>query len=244
MTGPPTWRDDDAVASTEPEGRLSSRSMRRIGDALVTYGIAGLILAAIGLIVLLVAAWRLNGVAERVEVTADRVVTLLDRTATVLDNAVDTVDDVASTLDASNPMLDRVASSLTTTVDSLRGLQEQAGAVQILGARPLGGLANRFGQVADSLDGLDAELATFADELASDSDALRTNGESLAALAGQLHALHDDLVDGLIADTFGAVRFMFLTLLAFLTAVAALPAVAALWIGRRIRSDVGVAAAA
>jgi hypothetical protein len=231
------------MTGAEPNGSVSSASLRRIGDALVFYGIAGLVLAAIGLVVLLVAAWRLNGAADRVEATAVRVETLLERTATVLDRAVVTVDDVASTLDSADPMITRVATALTTTVDGLRGLQEQAAGVAILGARPLAGLANRFGQVADSLDGLDAELAAFGDDLASDAESLRGNSESLAALAAQLHALHDELADGLIADSFGALRFLFLALLAFLTAVAALPAAAALWIGRRLRADLEAPAA-
>ena len=108
--------------------RRSTDSTRRIANALVYYGIAGLVLAAIGLLILLVAASRLNGVTDRVEVTADRMLSTLDRTADLLDAAVVTVDDVASTLDAADPMLDRVAGSLTTTVASLRGLQQAAGA--------------------------------------------------------------------------------------------------------------------
>jgi len=237
MSQPPSWRDDDAASAAATGTALSTDSTRRIANALVYYGVAGLVLAAIGLVILLVAAWRLNGVTDRVEVVADRMLATLDRTADLLDAAVVTVDDVASTLDAADPMLDRVAGALTTTVASLRGLQESAAAVSILGAQPLGGLANRFGQVADSLDGLDVELATFADDLASDAGSLRLNGESLAALAGELHRLHNELSDGLIADTFGAMRFLFVALLAFLIAVAALPATAALWIGRRMRSE-------
>lgn len=225
------------MTAAEPNGTLSNASLRRISDALVYYGIAGLVLAAIGLVVLLVAAWRLSGTADRVEAMGTRMEMLLDRTATVLDSAVVTVEDVASTLDSADPMITRVATALTTTVDSLRGLQEQAAAVSILGARPLAGLANRFGQVADSLDGLDTELAAFGDDLSSDADSLRGNAESIAALAAQLHALQGDLEEGLITDAFAAVRFLFIALLVFLAAVAALPAIAALWVGRRIRAD-------
>lgn len=243
MTQPPSWRETEGTGSAAADGRLSATSMRRIGDALFYYGIAGLALAAIGVIVLLVATVRLSSAADRVEATADRVVAVLDRTATVLDDAVSTVDEVASTLDAADPMIARVATALTTTVDSLRGLQDQAAAVQILGTRPLAGLANRFGAAADSLDGIDADLAAFGADLASDSESLRTNGESLAALSGQLDSLVEELNGGLIADSFAAIRFMLLSLLAFLAAVAALPAAAALWIGQRIRSEVGSAAA-
>ena len=231
------------MTAAGPDGRLSAASTRRIGDALVAYGIAGLALAAIGLVVLLVAAWRLNGVADRAEAKAAQVATLLDRTATVLDDAAATVTDVASTLDSANPMIIRVANALTTTETSLRGLQAAAQAVQILGSNPLGGLADRFGQVADALDGLDAELAAFGEDLASDAGSLRRNVDSIKALADQLDTLHDELEDGLIADAFGAARLMFVALLAFLVAVAALPAGAALWIGRRIRSELGPAAA-
>jgi hypothetical protein len=241
MSHPPSWRDDDPALAAPTGSTPSNDSTRRIANALVYYGVAGLVLAAIGLVILLVAASRLNGVTDRVEVAADRMLATLDRTADLLDAAVVTVDDVASTLDAADPMLDRVAGALTTTVASLRGLQEAAGAVSILGAQPLGGLANRFGQVADSLDGLDVELATFADDLASDAGSLRLNAESLAALAGELHRLHSELTGGLITDAFAATRFLFVALLLFLIGVAALPATAALWIGRRIRSEVGPA---
>jgi len=116
--------------------------------------------------------------------------------------------------------------------------------VSILGANPLGGLANRFGQVADALDPLDEELAAFGGNLSSAADKLRANVTSITALADELHALHDELAGGLITDVFAAIRFMLLTLLAFLAAVAALPAAAALFIGIRIRSEVGPAPAA
>ena len=72
MSQPPTWRDDDAGTGGPDRTTLSIDSTRRIANALVYYGVAGLVLAAIGLLVLLVAAWRLNGVTDRVEVTADR----------------------------------------------------------------------------------------------------------------------------------------------------------------------------
>jgi hypothetical protein len=252
VTGPPTWRDADGGAvggavggaAAGPDPRMSSESMRRIGNALVAYGIAALVLAVIGLVLVLVAGLRLSGVGDRLETQVDQVIVLLDRTATVLDDATVTVADVASTLDSADPMIQRVANALTTTVTSLRGLQDSAAAVSILGTTPLGGLANRFGQVADSLDGIDTELAAFGDDLSSDANSLRKNVASLTALADQLHAIHDELGNGLIADTFSALRLMFIAVVAFIVAVAALPAVAALWIGRRIRSDIGTAAAA
>jgi len=245
VTQPPSWRDVDVVPAAAPgEGRLSRESTRRIGDALFYYGIAGLVLTVVGIVVLLVAASRLNGVSDRVEAEAARLVTVLDRTATVLDDAGSTVEDVASTLDSADPMISRVATAITTTVDSLHGLQDSAASVSILGANPLGGLANRFGQVAAALDPLDEELAAFGKDLSSDAAKLRTNVASIGALATELHGLHDELAGGLVSDAFGAIRFMLLSLLAFLAAVAALPAIAALFVGRRIRAEVGPAPAA
>ena len=245
VTQPPSWRDVDVVPAPAPgEGRLSRELTRRIGDALFYYGIAGLVLAVVGIVVLLVAASRLNGVSDRIESEAARLVTVLDRTATVLDDAGSTVEDVASTLDSADPMISRVATAITTTVDSLHGLQDSAASVSILGANPLGGLANRFGQVAAALDPLDEELAAFGKDLSSDAAKLRTNVASIGALATELHGLHDELAGGLVTDAFAAIRFMLLSLLAFLAAVAALPAIAALFVGRRIRAEVGPAPAA
>jgi hypothetical protein len=241
VTQPPSWRDDVATvpAPGPGEGVLSRESTRRIGNALFYYGIAGLALAAIGIAVLVVAAWRLNGAADKVEAEAARLVTVLDRTATVLDDAASTVADVATTVDSADPMITRVATAITTTVDNLHGLQETAGSVSILGTHPLGGLANRFGQVAESLDPLDEELAAFGSNLGSAADKLRANVTSITALATELHGLHEELAGGLVTDAFAAIRFMLLTLLAFLAAVAALPAAAALFIGLRIRAEVG-----
>jgi uncharacterized phage infection (PIP) family protein YhgE len=244
VTPPPSWREDVYGAPSRPDGRLSADSVRRIGNALIAYGIAGLALAAIGLVVVLVAGLRLSDVADRLQANASQAIVVLDRTANVLDDAATTVEDVASTLDSADPMIQRVADSITTTVTNLRGLQSAAAAVSILGAEPLGGLAQRFGQVADALDGIDTDLATFGDELSSDAAALRRNVASLQALATELHTLHDELGEGLIDDAFGAIRLMFYAIVAFLVAVAALPAVAALFIGSRIRREVGPAPAA
>ena len=75
VTQPPSWRDVEWSPAPAPvEGRLSRESTRRIGDALVYYGIAGLVLAVVGIVVLLVAASRLNGVPDRVEADAARLV--------------------------------------------------------------------------------------------------------------------------------------------------------------------------
>jgi hypothetical protein len=236
VTQPPSWGDVDGGAAAS-EARLSTVSVWRIGSALYYYGVAGLILAIVGLAVVLAAGWRLSSVADRFQAQASQVVVLLDRTATALDDATGTVDDVASTIDSADPMIQRVANAVTTTVTSLRGMQDAAGSVSILGANPLGGLANRFGQVADALDGIDTDLAAFGKDLASDANSLRTNTESLASLSAQLHAIHDQLTGELIADTLGAIRLMFIAVVAFLMAVAVLPAASALWIGRRIRSE-------
>jgi hypothetical protein len=245
VTQPPSWRDVEAVPAPGPrEGYLTRESTRRIGNALFYYGIAGLALAIVGVIALLVATVRLSGVADRVETEAARLVTVLDRTATVLNDASATVDDVATTIDSADPMITRVATAITTTVENLRGLQDAAASVSILGANPLGGLANRFGQVADALDPLDEELAAFGGNLSAAAAKLRTNVTSITALAQELRGLHDELAGGLITDAFAAIRFMLLTLLAFLAAVAALPAAAALWIGLRIRAEVGPASVA
>jgi hypothetical protein len=243
-TGPPTWGEAEAITPAGPERRVSTESMRRIGTALIYYGVAGLVLTAIGLVIVLAAGWRLSSVGDRVATQSAQVVVLLDRTATALDNATATVTDVASTVDSADPMIQRVATAVTTSVTSLRGLQDSASSLEIFGSRPLGGLANRFGQVADALDGIDADLAAFGDDLASDAESLRGNTESLAALSAQLRTIHDQLTGELIADAFDALRLMFIAVVAFLVAVAALPAASALWIGRRIRSEVGVTAAA
>jgi predicted PurR-regulated permease PerM len=221
----------------EPHARLSRDAMRRIADALVAYGIAGLILAGVGLLVLAIAAWRLNTVADRADAESARVQTLLNRTATALDDAVGTVEDVASTLDRADPMIARLADSLTATVAGLGALEDQARSVSILGSQPLGGIADRFGGLATTLTGLDSELRDFGGDLASDADRLRTNVRSLAAVTTSVQALEESLQAGLVTDAMASLRFLLLTLLAFLAAVAALPAIAALWIGRRIRAE-------
>ena len=90
----------------------------------------------------------------------------LDRTADLLDAAVVTVWTTSHR--RSTPRTRCSSGSRAPSrrpIASLRGLQQAAGSVWILGAGPLGVLANRFGEVADSLDGLDVELATGATTL-------------------------------------------------------------------------------
>ena len=165
---------------------VSTNSMRRIGNALDRLrGRRSHPRRRSASSSLLVAAWRLNGVGDRVETQSARVVTPARRDGDgARRRGRRPSSDVASTLDSADPMIQRVATALTTTVDEPPRAPGRGG----VGLDPRGVIRSAGWRTASVRSptrstGSTRSSPAFGDDLASDAGSLRTNVASVTALA-------------------------------------------------------------
>jgi hypothetical protein len=214
--------------------------LRRLSTGLLIYSAFGLALAAIGLVAMVYVVNRVTTVADT---TGERVVTLVETvedTATVLKDAGATALSFANTLERTPPTVIQAAQTIEGMRQTLLTIQSQLSQFTILGSRPLGNVADQFGQIASDLEGLDTRLELIATDLADNRDKLLENARSLTALGERLDTVADDLASGFIQDTFDDVRILLIVLVLVLVLWTAIPAIGALVLGLWLRGSVTV----
>ena len=209
--------------------------LRRLARLLLGYGIAGLVVAAIGVLAMVVALGRVNGLADRLRGDVGGVSATLERTATVLDNAAATAGGFGTTVDSSTTALNQAANDLRAIVPQLRDIETRANDINVLGSRPLEPIAGLFGQIAGQLGDLDTQLDGVASNLTSNRAALTANATSLADLAAQTRTLSQRLGGDALPAAVDDARWLILAMLLIGTLGAVVPASGALLVGSWLR---------
>lgn len=226
------------MTSAPPPGSLRA-VLRRLATGLIVYGLVGLVLAVIALIAVVWAGGRLMSVGDRVETQIAAVVETLDRTSVALADAGTSATSFSVTMERTPPVVRQTAQAIADVRTDLRAAENQFSQVEILGRRPLGGVADAFGRMAANLDGLDERLGLIATDLESNRAALLANATSLGALGARLGLVADDLRGGVVEDGFADLRssasILALVLLVWMT----IPGAGALWLGWWLRRSVG-----
>jgi hypothetical protein len=219
---------------------LAGPAIRRLSRVLIGYGIVGLVVAAIGVMALVVGLGRLNGLSDRLRDDVGGVSSALERTATVLDDAAAAARGFGTTVDSSTTALTTAASDLRAIVPQLRSIESQANAINILGSQPLAPLAGLFGQIAGQLTDLDGQLDAVATNLGTNRGALDANAASLAALATETRTLGERLEGDALPAAVDDIRWLLIAMLAVGTLGAIVPAAGALaagwWLWRADRT--------
>jgi hypothetical protein len=209
--------------------------LRRLARVLLGYGIAGLVVAAIGVLAMVVALGRVNGLADRLRGDVGGVSATLERTATVLDNAAATAGGFGTTVDSSTTALNQAANDLRAIVPQLRDIETRANDINVLGSRPLEPIAGLFGQIAGQLGDLDTQLDGVASNLIANRAALTANATSLADLAAQTRTLSERLGGDALPAAVDDARWLILAMLLIGTLGAVVPASGALLVGSWLR---------
>jgi hypothetical protein len=218
-------------------GAVTRPLLRRVAQALLAYGVFGIVLSLVTTIAIGSALGRLSSVGEGVGAGASQLGTVLGRMGTVLDDAATSAGSFGSTIDSSSAALTTAAADLRAIVPRLRDIETQANAINILGSRPLAPLASLFGDIAGQIGDLDTQLEGVSTNLAANRGALTANATSLAALATEVRALRDQIPAEMPGTALGDARWLVVLLLLVVLAAVALPAVAALWLGWWLRRE-------
>jgi hypothetical protein len=215
-------------AASQHDARLSDASAavdrRRAGVALTAYGVSGLIVVLVGL---LVVSGVLDGdrgpfgldVQRRaiVDVLESSSQTLVDAEAAARDADESLTGTASSTADGS-AFASQLGGALRTLSSSLR--------ISVLGSQPFAGAADEFERVAQQADRVAADLDGASSSMRLTSEDLASIADDLASMRADVDRLRDEA--GTAVDV-GPWRVMLALLFAWL----AIPAAVSLWLGLR-----------
>ena len=211
------------------------RGLWRLANALIVYGVIGLLAAAIGVAALVAASGRIGLLGERIVSEAVSLDTIIDQTAGVLDDAATTAESLGPTVERTSATVRSAAVALRDIEPRLRDLETQANAIEIFGQRPVAPLGQLFGQIAGDISGLDDQLDGIATEMGQNQSALTANARSLGALADLVRAYKGHLEPAAIDAGIDEARRLLLLTLALFIGWTAVPAVGSLIVGRWMR---------
>jgi hypothetical protein len=211
------------------------RGLARLANALIIYGIIGLIAAAIGLAALIAASGRIGSLGDRIVSEAVSLDAIIDRTANVLDDAAATAASFGPTVARTSVTVRDAAGALRDIGPRLLDLQTQANAIEIFGSRPVAPLGQLFGKIASDISGLDEQLDGIATEMGRNEAALTANAKSLGTLADLVRAYTGRLKPEAIDAGIDEARRLLLFTLALFIGWTAVPAVGSLIVGRWMR---------
>lgn len=223
------------AAADEPTPlRLSRTSRRRIGAALIAYGMVGAILALLVAGAGLWGALRLDDAMARIEAQRVELVGTIGAAADALASTIATVDAARPGFDQLASLTARlggVAGDAGSAVDDLAGRMD----VSVLGFQPFAGLGAQMSGVAGQLRSVSDELAAVGP--AVDGVAAGTAGvmTSLAALQARLEAVSGRIEALGPFDQTGRILAGGLALVILLDLWLVIPAVTAVVVGRRLR---------
>lgn len=220
------------------ESRATGRRVlrRRIAWALVTYGVAGLILTAVSMATVLGALPSIDAIDRQ----RAAIVRSLDVAATGIADAEKGMTGAGGSLQsaaASARSAAALTGDLATTMASLR----DASGVSVLGNQPFAALADDFDRVASRARAVGSSMSTLAGSLDQDSVDFSTVAADAAALRVQIAGLRDALTQNGTDGLDAGLRRLFVIVI-LLLAWLGLPAIAALvggslWLREQRRDD-------
>ncbi|HEX8939865.1 MAG TPA: hypothetical protein VF763_06840 [Candidatus Limnocylindrales bacterium] len=214
------------------------RWLRRLALGLLTYGAAGLLVLGTLALVGARSFGSLEPLSGSLEQERQGLAATLRRTADSLGTASTSTGHFQASLGDARTSASSAAGlarSMGATFDGLTAASD----VDILGARPLGGLGQGFGQAAGQARDLAATLDALGASLDQDRADLGRSQADLAAIRDEVAALADQ-VEAMppFADASagaGALRWVFLALLAWLLVPAVTSLVVGAWLLRLVR---------
>ena len=207
----------------------------RLANALIVYGVIGLLAAALGFAALISASCRIGSLGERIVSEAVSLDAIIVLTADVLDDAATTAGSFGPTVAQTSVTVSEAAGAIRDIEPRLRDLETQANAIEIFGQRPVAPLGQLFGQIATDVAGLDEQLDGIATEMGRNEAALTANAETLGALADLVRAYKGRLQPAAIDAGIDDARRLLLLTLALFIGWTAVPALGSLIVGRWMR---------
>ena len=216
---------------------------RRLGTAMLAFGLVGLVIAGIVAIGLIGGAFAARSLDDRLEADQARLTVALTDVTDTLGSLSTSLDGMSGTLATSSATLlhaSDVLDKLASVSESLAGALD----ISILGNRPFQGASERIRELAAQIRVFEEDAARLAANLSTNAGDLEDLAANLAKLQGQAAELTErvaafDRTDEIVGLLVGGIL-----LGGLLVAWIAVAAGACAWFGWRLRRNASMPPAA
>lgn len=208
---------------------------RRAGNALLAFGVVGVILAGVIALALVGTAIATRDLDDRLQADQARLAETLDELAVTTAAAVTSIENAAATLDTSSAavldartVLDELATASDSLADSL--------GITIFGNQPFAGAAQRFRTFSDRVRVFSEDATGIADAIATNSDDMSTLADRVALMETQLGDYAERVAGSERIGKIGTWVALSVLLGGLLATWLAVAAGACAWVGWKLRS--------
>ena len=208
---------------------------RRAGNALLAFGVIGVILAGVIALALVGTAIATRDLDDRLQADQARLAETLDELAVTTAAAVTSIENASATLDTSSAavldartVLDELATASDSLADSL--------GITIFGNQPFAGAAQRFRTFSDRVRVFSEDATGIADAIATNADDMSTLADRVALMETQLGDYAERVAGSERIGQIGTWVAVSVLLGGLLAAWLAVAAGACAWAGWKLRS--------
>jgi C4-dicarboxylate-specific signal transduction histidine kinase len=208
---------------------------RRAGNALLAFGVVGVILAGVIALALVGTAIATRDLDDRLQADQARLAETLDELAVTTAAAVTSIENASATLDTSSAavldarsVLDELATASDSLADSL--------GITIFGNQPFAGAAQRFRTFSDRVRVFSEDATGIADAIATNSDDMSTLADRVALMETHLGDYAERVAGSERIGQIGTWVAVSVLLGGLLAAWLAVAAGACAWVGWKLRS--------
>jgi hypothetical protein len=208
---------------------------RRAGNALLAFGVIGVVLAGVIALAFVGTAIATRDLDERLQADQARLAETLDELSVTTAAAVRSIENASATLDTTGAavlnartVLDELATASDALADSL--------GINIFGNQPFAGAAQRFRTFSDRVRVFSADATGIADALATNSEDMSTLAERVALMETQLSDYAERVSGSERIGQIGTWIAVSVLLGGMLAAWLAVAAGACAWVGWKLRS--------
>ena len=208
---------------------------RRAGNALLAFGVIGVILAGVIALALVGTAIATRDLDDRLQADQARLAETLDELAVTTAAAVTSIENASATLDTSSAavldartVLDELATASDSLADSL--------GITIFGNQPFAGAAQRFRTFSDRVRVFSGDATGIADAIATNADDMSTLADRVALMETQLGEYAERVAGSERIGQIGTWVAVSVLLGGLLAAWLAVAAGACAWVGWNLRT--------
>jgi outer membrane murein-binding lipoprotein Lpp len=154
---------------------------RRLGTALLVFGLVGMVLAAVIAAGLIAGGFAARNLDDRISADQVRLSAALHRMTTSIDTLATSTAHAGATLNTTSALIDQARLVIADVASTSDELANNLG-FSVLGQQPLAGAAGKFRD-------LSAQLKTFGGMTGGLSDNLSTNADDLTGLTSEIQQI-------------------------------------------------------
>jgi hypothetical protein len=212
---------------------------RRLGTGMLVFGLAGMLMAGVVALALVLGAFTARDLDERLEADQARIAASLTRLSVTMESLATTTQNAGTTLQTSSEALTEARDVLEATSTALVSLADSLN-VEILGSRPLARASENLTELARTIATFEGKAETLALNLHQNASDVTVMTDHIRQLKTQVNELATritsfDRIGEMVALIVGGI-----VLAALLTAWVGVAGAFCAWVGWKLRR-IGVA---